>query len=246
MKEIILAALVLLFSTDANAQQQLDVAPPAKTSVAKPVLPPNAYDVLPMVEKAIDAIWPSIPYRSFVPAMIEQETCIHLKHRMCFNPRAELKTHREYGFGMGQTTIAYRTDGSVRFNTWAELRAKHPNELREWTWENRYNAEMQIRSILLKNRTNFALLKFETANTFEKMAFLAVTYNSGSVLPDRNLCKRTPGCNPIYWFGNVEKNSLKSAVPAKGYKKSFREISREYPENVLKVRRPKYIPYLGS
>lgn len=198
------------------------------------------------IVKTLDAIWPDIPMRSFIPALIEQETCISPTHRMCWNSRAELKTAREYGFGMSQTTIAYRADGSERFNVWKELTNLDPVLKSQWTWENRYSAEMQIRSIVIKNRINYSTIRFETASVTDKMAFTAVWYNSGNPLIDRNICVRTPGCDPSKWFGNVELYTRKSVIKQKGYGKSFAEISREYPRQILITRRPKYLPYFGN
>jgi hypothetical protein len=169
---------------------------------------------------------------------------VTLTHTKCFNPKAELKTSREYGFGFGQTTIAYNHNGSERFNTWAELRAQYKSSLSGWTWANRYDPVFQVRAIVLKNKYNYGALKFPIANEFEKMAFTAVYYNSGSPIRDRALClnMRAKGCDPSKWFDNVEKYSLKSKVVVPGYGKSFYDISRAYPRSVLILRRPKYIP----
>lgn len=208
-----------------------------------PVLPKNAYTHMPVVIKSIDDLWPDLSMRSFIPSLIEQETCISLKHSKCWSTVAELKTAREYGFGLGQTTVAYYPDGRERFNVWRELRQKHP-ELRDWTWENRFSPEMQIKAIILKNRYNWGTLSFPIATERDKYAFLAVTYNGGSTFRDRQICKSIRSCDSSKWFGNVELYSVKSKIPAKGYKLSFFEISRKYPVNVLDVRRPKYIPYV--
>lgn len=211
-----------------------------------PKIPDNAVKVMPLLVSTIDQVWPNIPFKSFLAAMIEQESCISLTHSKCWNPRAELKMSREYGFGFGQTTIAYRPDGSVRFNVWEELTRLDPELKAKWTWDNRYDPAMQMRAMLIKNRINYSGIKFDTANELEKMAFTAVWYNSGSPLIDRHLCVVTQGCDPSRWFGNVELYTRKSKVVQKGYGKSFAAISREYPRNVIYVRREKYIPYLDT
>ena len=71
-----------------------------------PKIPDNAVKVMPLLVSTIDQVWPTIPFKSFLAAMIEQESCISLTHSKCWNPRAELKMQREYGFGFGQTLLA--------------------------------------------------------------------------------------------------------------------------------------------
>jgi len=217
-----------------------------KPSAPLPKIPDRARELMPEVNKAIDDIWPDMPMRSYFPAQIEQESCISLKHSKCWNPRAELKTAREYGFGLGQITIAYKADGSERFNVFKEVKTMHP-DLRNWAWEDRYNPLLQIKAIVVKNRVNWGSIKWETADLDNKMAFLAAYYNGGSPLKDRNLCVNTKGCDPTRWWGNVERYSTKSKTPLKEYgNRSIFQISREYPVNVLRVRRPKYVPYTGT
>lgn len=215
-------------------------------------IPPNAEKYMPMVVEALDDLWPTIPMRSYIPAQIEQESCISLKHKKCWNPNVELKTSREYGFGLGQFTIAYTSTGAVRFNTWQEIKDKDPS-LRNWAWEDRYNPLLQIKAMVIKNRINYGKLTFNIKDNLERMAFLGATYNGGSVMKDRSICVPRNDCDSSAWFAKngksqyaVESFSTKSKVPYKGYGKSFFQISREYPVNILYVRRFKYIPYVGE
>lgn len=221
---------------------------PVVTTPATPLpkIPDRAVALMPDVIQAIDDIWPDMPMRSYFPAQIEQESCISLTHSKCWNPRAELKTAREYGFGLGQITIAYKADGTERFNVFEEVKLQHP-DLRNWAWEDRYNPLLQIKAIVVKNRVNWGAIKWETADLDNKMAFLATFYNGGNPSRDRQLCVNTPGCDPSKWWGNVEKYSIKFKTKLKEYgNRSLFEISREYPVNVLRVRRPKYVPYTGT
>ena len=138
-----------------------------------------------------------------------------------------------------------------RFNVWRDLTNLDPVLKDKWTWDNRYDPELQMRALVVKNRINYSAIRYETANQTEKMAFLSVTYNSGSPIVDRNICVRTKGCDPTKWFAGlgytaVSSFTAKSTVVAKGYGKSFASISREYPVNVIIVRRPKYVGMLGS
>lgn len=207
-------------------------------------IPERAIELMPVLNTVIDDFWPNLQMRSYIPAQIEQETCITLKHRFCWNPRAELKTDREYGFGLGQTTVAFRKDGSERFNVWRELRSGN-KELKDWTWENRFSPIMQLRAIVIKNKTRYDTQSYAVA-AGHRFAFLASEYNGGSTLKDRALCRTIKGCDSTRWWDNVELYSVKSKVPAPGYRKSFFDINREYVVNVLMVRRQKYVPYTGE
>ena len=206
-------------------------------------LPPNAVPYMQLLKDSIANLWPDMPMRSFFGAMIEQETCASLTGSACWNPHTELHTSREWGAGLGQLTIAYNTDGSVRFDAMKELVAKH-KELSGWTWNDRFNVEMQLKAIVIKNKVNWSLIKYQVADFDNRMAFLAVMYNSGSPVLDIRLCKTIPGCKPDTWWSNVELHSVKSQFKAPGYGQSFFEISRVYPKNVVMVRRTKYVPYL--
>jgi hypothetical protein len=228
------------------------VAPPKPVTPDLPKLPVKAYKYLPDLVEAIDTTWNTIPMRSFLPGLIEQESCISLTHRKCWDPTVELKTNREYGFGLGQFTRAYNANKTIRFDTWQELRDRS-DELRGWSWENRFNPLMQIKALLIKNRINFNKLTFNIKDTDNKMAFLAATYNGGSVLKDRSICISRNDCDPSAWLADkkvkpfaVESFSFKSKSVHPGYGKSFFAISREYPRNILFIRRPKYIPHVGN
>lgn len=214
------------------------------TTVKLPTLPPNAIPLLSLLRKTLDLLWSTIPARSYMAAKIEQETCISLKHSKCWSTRAELKTNREYGFGLGQTTVAYKKDGSERFNVWKDLIRLDPVLKAKWTWDNRFDAELQLRATVVKSKMSYDVIRFPTYNQEEHLAFGFVTYNSGSVLIDRRLCINVKGCDPSRWYGHVELHSSKSKIAQKGYGQSFFAISRAYPRNIMYVRREKYIPYL--
>lgn len=216
------------------------------TAAKLPVLPKNAVPLLPILRRTLGELWPKLKMRSFVGSKIEQETCLSLTHSKCWSPYAELKTAREYGFGLGQTTVAYRADGSERFNVWKDLIRIDPVLKKKWTWENRFDSELQMRATVIKSKMAYDSVRFAVVSDYEHLAFGAVTYNSGSVLIDRKICLTKPGCSGDAWFGNVELYSSKSRIVTHGYGKSFFEISREYPRNILIVRRSKYIPYLDN
>lgn len=229
MRPLFVLALVVLSALSARA--------------AAPGVPPNAAKYLPVLVQVQRSTWADAPTPAFLAAQVEQESCVRLTSPKCWDPHVELKTSREYGFGLGQTTIAYRLDGSVRFNKWAELRARYPS-LRAWTWQDRFDPRFQLTALVEMDHSLFKLWP-DAATPREHLAFALSSYNGGQgdVRQDRLLCRNSPGCDPTRWFGNTELHSVKAHVPYKGYAKSPFDINREYPRNVLGVRLPKYLPF---
>lgn len=224
---LIAFAIALAFS-NASAQD-------VRTYVPKP-----AVELCPKLRTVQESIWKAAPLPSFLCAQVEQESCISLKHSRCWNPTAQLKTSREWGFGLGQTTIAYRADGSVRFNKQAELREQYAS-LRGWTDDKKFDINYQMTAIVEMDRGIFMRIT-DAATTHDRLAFTLSAYNGGEsgVRQDRLLCRNTAGCKPDVWFGNVELYSLKSRKANPGYGASAFQINREYIHNVMSVRRPKY------
>jgi len=197
-------------------------------------LPPRAVQYLPALKAEITTRWPDMPLPSALAAQVEQETCPSLKSAKCWNPRTELKTDREYGFGLGQLTV------TSRFNAWEEVKTMDRG-LAGWTWEGRYDPVLQLRALVVKDRFNWR--RFPDAAGIDRLAFALAAYNGGvgGVMSDRRICMATSGCDPGQWFGHVEKTSLKARAKVQGYGKSFFDINREYVMNVLNVRRAKYV-----
>src|SRR4051812_29982560 len=146
-----------------------------KTPVPPKDFPGKAIEFLPKLVTQVKEVWPELKMRSVMAAQIEQETCISLKGKGCWNPKTELKTSREYGFGLGQITIAYKADGTERFNTFNELK-KLDEKLPAWKYEDRYDPDMQIRALVLMNKDLSHKIRFETADETERMAFLFSAY----------------------------------------------------------------------
>lgn len=200
-------------------------------------IPANAKLYLPILVEEQQRYWSDAPMPSVLASQVEQETCPSHTHRMCWNPRAELRTSREYGFGLGQLTI------TSRFNAFTEVTARHTS-LRGWAWADRHNPRMQARALVLKLQDNYAAIK-GTYNDWGRMAMALSAYNGGmgGLSQDRRLCRATPGCDPSRWTGHVERTSYKARIAVSGYGKSFFAINREYVRNVMVVRRPKYDSY---
>ena len=204
--------------------------------------PAQAVDMVPQLVEAQRDLWPAAPEPWTLAGLVEQESCISLTHRKCWNPYAELKTSREYGFGLGQITRAYRADGSVRFDKFQELRDTYP-ALAGWAWQDRFRADYQLKAMVsmtqgLWSRTEWA------ATDRDQWAFVLSAYNGGlgHVFQDRRLCAQKDGCDPARWFDNVELDSVKSRRELVGYGgQSPFSINRKYPRNVLDLRRDKYM-----
>ena len=210
---------------------------------ARTYIPAGAKVYAPLLVEKQMLIWPKAPEPWTLAGLVEQESCISLTHSRCWNPRAELRTSREYGFGFGQITVAYNPDGSVRFNKFEELRSAH-DSLRGWTWAERYDPGYQLTAIVEMTLGLWRRLAADPgASTTDHWAFVLSGYNGGvaGVLQDRRLCANTSGCDPSRWFGHVERTSLKSKTPQPAYGgRSWFEINRGHVRNVLTIRRDKY------
>jgi len=200
-------------------------------------LPINAQQYLPLLISEIRTHWPGTPLPSVLAAQVEQETCSKLTSQKCWSPYAELKTPREYGFGLGQLTI------TARFNRFEDAKVLH-STLKTWQWQHRYDPQKQLRTLVLMDKALFH--QFEAATLLDQLAFTLSAYNGGvsGMRNDRKLCTQIEACDAKQWFGHVEKYSLKQRTKVNGYGQSFYDINRTYVRIVLKVRREKYVPYM--
>lgn len=202
-------------------------------------LPPGARAHLPVLLVEQREHWPGGDAATLA-GQIEQESCISLKHSRCWSPRAELKTDREQGVGLGQIT---RTP---RFDTLAELRAQFP-QLAGWSWDapTLYDPAYQLRALVLMDRRNYERIT-GTATELDRLAMMLVAYNGGQgrVVNDRRLCAATPGCDPARWWGHVEHTSLLPRKSTHAGYRSFYTINREYPRQILLVRRGRYVEHV--
>ena len=210
-------------------------------------MPPLANTYAPILAQRQAALWADAPTPWTLAGLVEQESCISLKHSKCWNPKAELKTYREYGFGLGQITIAYNSNGTERFNIFNEVKSKYAS-LNDWRWEDRFDPERQLTAIVEEQHTLWKKVP-PAASSDDHWAFSLVSYNGGigALLQDRRYCANSSGCDPTVWFNNIETHSLKSKVPQKAYGgQSWYSISRGYVKNVLTIRRSKYQKFWSS
>jgi len=171
-------------------------------------IPIKAKTYLPLLYEQQEKIFPEHPLPPYFAALIEQESCIHLKHRRCWDPTSELKTKREQGVGLGQITRTWRKDGSKRFDTLEELRRKHIDQLRELTWGNiKKRPDLQIRAIILLYKDNWYKLPHQVKDPVDRLAMVDMAYNAGigRVFKDRRVCGLKKNCDPNRYWDNMEK-----------------------------------------
>ena len=207
-------------------------------------LPGQAATYLPMVQAAKDSQWRGHPSPQVLGGMVEQETCITLKHTRCWSPQARLKSVREEGAGLGQLTRTWRSDGQVRFDALAEMRMRHP-ELRALSWANVYERpDLQALALVLKAHDDFQALSV-VVDPIERVAFQVAAYNRGlgGVQNERRACQIKAGCDPQRWWGHVETTCTASRAPIYGGRSAC-DINRAHVRNVIHVRSPRYAGWL--
>ncbi|WP_374353728.1 hypothetical protein [Chitinimonas sp.] len=199
--------------------------------LAAPV-PERALQYLPMLRSLSAEILPDVQPALFA-GQVEQETCPSLTSSKCWNPHAELKTAREYGFGLGQLTV------TSRFNAFTDVR-KLDRQLAGWQWHDRYDATSQLRALLVMDRACRRYAAGAAGEDADAMMLACYNGGGGGLVSDRALCRATPGCDPDRWWANVERTSNKSRKRWQGYGMSAFDINRAYPHNIIRVRSAKY------
>jgi hypothetical protein len=229
---IILYGLLGLFGRGAHAQD------------VRLYIPPAALQHQATLRKEWQAHWPDHPAPEILPALIEHESCLGLKHPRCWNSLSRLKSAREEGAGLGQLTRAYRIDGTLRFDALAEMRTQHP-ALQELDWSNVYQRpDLQLRALVLKSRDNFQALR-QVSDPWARLSFADAAYNGGlaGVQLERRACALKAGCDPQQWFGHVENVCLKGRVALYGGRSAC-DINRHHVVDVMTVRAEKYRGWL--
>lgn len=206
-------------------------------------IPPGAVKYLPVLVDEQRAYWPGMSDVAVLAGQVEQESCVSLKSSRCWSPRAELRTDRERGVGMGQITRTARMDALT------EMRQQYPVALRGWSWNSPslYDPVLQLRAMVLMDHRNYRSI-VGAADEREHIAMMLASYNGGlgRVISDRRMCQVTPGCDPSRWFGHAERTSRLPKVARHGYGKSFFAINREYPRSIMFTRRLRYVSALGD
>jgi len=98
-------------------------------------IPKQAYNYRDTIYEETLEYYRESPHYNYIPSLIEHESCISLTHSKCWNPSSRLKTSREEGAGLGQLTRAFNPDGSIRFDSLANLKRNYPRQLSDLSWE---------------------------------------------------------------------------------------------------------------
>lgn len=187
-------------------------------------------------------------YISYFASLAEHESCLHLKHSRCWNPKSQFKTkwknglRREQGAGIGMITRAWRSTGKLRFDTLRNLKRRYPKQLKELNWDNiTERVDLQIRAMLLLHRDNYLRLEKRVGYPYEILAMSDSAYNGGIgyIYKDRKKCGLKSNCNPDIWFYNVEKMNSRGNRILYG-KRTANMINRDHVKDVLKHRFVKY------
>jgi len=231
----LLIALGILVTTNSFSQTTRTQLNP------RTFIPPQAFEFKPIINNELTRLFPTIPTYNYIPALIEHESCITLTHRRCWNSTSELRSNREQGLGLGQTTRTFRPDGSIRFDTLTEMRNRHLNELREASWDTFKNRpDLQIRMIILHIRGDYNQLH-NVSNPVYRLHMTNAAYNGGlgGLQRERRACGLAKGCDPGIWFNHVERYCLKSQKALYGTRSAC-DINRTHSQSVFKLRLPKY------
>jgi hypothetical protein len=204
-------------------------------------IPPKAFQYKLIIKTTLDETFPDIPTYHYIPSLIEHESCISLTSKKCWDPTSRLKTSREEGAGVGQLTRTYNPDGSIRFDTLADVRRAHMAELKDLSWSNVYQRpDLQIKTMIIMLRTDYKKL-YAIPDVIERLKMTDSSYNAGydSVNKKRRMCSLTKGCDPDVWDNNVGKQCLGNNTPIYG-KRSACDINKHHVSDVFDSNLPKY------
>lgn len=209
----------------------------------KTYIPEKAKLYVPVLRKEQIRLWPDHPMPYVLAALGEQESCLSVTHKKCWDPASKLDTSREFGAGIGQITKAYKSDGSIRFDALQEMKDKH-SELSGLNWGNVLTRpDLQLAAIVLKSHDDYKTL-YSIKDPIARLHFTDVAYNSGmgNVNSKRRTCSLSASCDPQQWFSNVEKIHNVNSKPIYG-NRTAEMITNEHTENVFHVRANKYKPF---
>lgn len=180
---------------------------------------------LPVLSDVIKTYWPTAPGRPVMAGKIEQESS--------WKEKATLKTSRELGRGLGQLTIAYRADGTERFNTYRN--AVKMSALKAWDWQaDPYNVRYQLTYSVLTDRSNFATTRPHCNNDYQAWKCALVCYNAGT---GRWLSRRSnakaKGLSSDRWDDGLD-GAFSTGESKLLYGRPLYEAVNEYPTVIFK------------
>ncbi|MDR3414229.1 MAG: hypothetical protein P4L87_25255 [Formivibrio sp.] len=190
----------------------------------------RARPYLPVLASIAAELTPQVQPATTYAGQIEQESR--------WKVRAELKTDREYGFGLSQCTV------TKRFNCFDEMRQSGDKTLARWQWADRFDPAMNMRVIVLKDKQCLRYAGGATGSDRNAMMLACYNGGGGGLVSDKAICRAKSGCDPGRWWGNVATTSNKSRVKWQGYGQSAFDINRQYPDNIIWKFAPKYTNYM--
>jgi hypothetical protein len=236
MKILTILVSVLLVSSAYSLDKQVKIRPDRRTTI-----PENALIWLPHLKNEQVSHWNEFPQPYYLAALIEHESGCFGLPKMCWSPKARLKTSREEGAGFGQLTRAFRSDGSIRFDSLYDLRVTSPS-LQQLNWSNIYsNPMLQLRAVVLKVKQDYRYIKSPKVTVEDAIYFTDASYNAGRgrINKDRKICASKANCDPDKYYGHV---SEVCSINVRIYNRSACDIYHNHVDDT-KIRSPKYIPF---
>lgn len=231
---IVLAAVILWCAT-----MSLLLVSQANAATAD-AIPPAARVYLPTITAEVKAHWQATDGRAAplttIAGLVDHETACP-RVATCFKPTAMYKTKREEGVGFGMFTRAFTADGKLRFDALTELKALHPQALRDANWEKtKFSAQLQARALTLKVNDNYNTAVAITPHAEDRLTFAVVMHNRGvaGVRNEVTACALTRGCDRTRWYGNVERTCTASRAIIPGTGRNACDISRAYAPDVAR------------
>jgi hypothetical protein len=165
--------------------------------------------------------------QAHAPALPVEVATAQIRAESAWRVEAMRRTPTEQGCGLAQFTRTWRPGGQIRFDTLSEMRFKYPQTLGGWSWDKCTEPRYQLTAYALYMRDIDRALNLPTA-------FDVAAYNQGigGVRRDQALCKRAQGCDPMQWFGNVEKH-CGATMQLADLKRSACAVNRAYVKKVV-------------
>ena len=207
----------------------------------KTYIPKNAYNYMDLVQIDSIILNKNIILVPYYDALIEQESCVTVCGKRCWNPKSRLKTKREEGAGLFQITRVFYPNDTIKWDTLDMLKRRFPKYLAKLNWKNIYNRpDLQILAGILLWNSNKRLF-VNKVNNKSLVWFLDSCYNGGFKYLYREMieCKLTKRCNPRKWFGNVELMKSRRALKKLYGNRSAWDINREHVR-LVRERMAKY------
>ena len=246
---LLLCGIVFFAQNSTAATIPLTLSKPVTTTIKstneEEYIPVNAIKYMPLVLSTIKDTWVDLPEYSYIPALIEQESCYTLTSTNCFTPKSEMKTSREEGGGFLQITRAYNSNGTIRFDSLTDDLHLDPR-LKTLNWNNLYSSpEQQLILGIRMIQSSYDKIHLSVPNTDAALDMTDSAYNAGlgGLLNKKLKCSTTLHCDPDQWFNNVELICLTGNQALYG-KNTACMINTTHVRNVRRIKRHKYDVYI--